>query len=93
LRGLPYFLLITLLACLAAPAAFSATDGVPRMTVQELKAKMDRGEDVLIIDVRTGNDYERSRIKIKGAMRISIVNMEDKARGLPKDKEIVTYCT
>jgi len=92
-RGLLYFLLITFFAFLVAPAAFSAMDGVPRITAQELKAKMDRGENILIIDVRTGDEYERSRIKIKGAVRISIVNIEDKASELPKDKEIITYCT
>ncbi len=93
LRGLLYLLLITLFACLAAPAAFSAMDGVPKIAVQELKAKMDRGENTLIIDARTGNEYEGSRIKIKGAVRISIVKIEEMAAKLPRDKEIVTYCT
>ncbi len=47
----------------------------------------------MIIDVRTGNDYEGSKIKIKGAVRISIVQMEERYKELPKDKEIITYCT
>jgi rhodanese-related sulfurtransferase len=75
------------------PAVFSAEDNIPRITVQELKAKMEKGEDLLVIDVRTGNDYERSKIKIKGAVRISIVKIEERSRDLPKDKEIITYCT
>jgi len=68
-------------------------DDVPRITVQELKAKMDKGEDLVIIDVRTGDDYERSKIKIKGAVRIPIVKIEDRYRELPEDKQIITYCT
>lgn len=68
-------------------------DVVPKITAQELKAKMDRGEDILVIDSRTGNEYEGSKIKMKGAVRISIVNIEERSKDLPKDKEIVIYCT
>jgi hypothetical protein len=54
-RLIPTALLI--LAVLAAPAAAAvSTDNTPRITVQELKAKQDRGEDIVILDVRTGRD-------------------------------------
>ena len=92
-KGLLFFLSIVFLNHLTVPTVFSAEDNVPRITVQELKAKMDRGENILIIDARTGNEYEGSRIKIKGAVRISIVKIEEMAAKLPRDKEIVTYCT
>jgi len=87
------FLSLFLLNQLAAAAAFSANDSVPRITVQELKAKLDRGEAVVIIDNRTGRDYTDSKIKIKGAIRIPIVQLENRYSELPEDKEIVTYCT
>jgi rhodanese-related sulfurtransferase len=61
--------------------------------VQELKAKMDKGEGLVVVDVRTGKDYEGSKIKIKGAVRIPIVQLEERYRELPMDKEIITYCT
>ena len=93
LKWLFFSLLFFLLNQLIVPLAFSATDAVPRITVQELKAKMDKGEDVVIIDVRAGREYEDSKIKIKGAIRISIVKLEDRSSELPRDKEIVTYCT
>ncbi|HVO67996.1 MAG TPA: rhodanese-like domain-containing protein [Syntrophales bacterium] len=93
LKGLFFSLLFILLNQLIVPAASPATDVVPRITVQELKAKIDRGEDVVIIDVRAGREYEDSKIKIKGAIRISIVKLEDRISELPRDKEIVTYCT
>jgi len=87
------FLFLCSLNQLAAAAAFSANDSVPRITVQELKAKLDRGEAVVIIDNRTGRDYTDSKIKIKGAIRIPIVQLENRYSELPEDKEIVTYCT
>jgi hypothetical protein len=75
------------------PAEAPFIDNVPRITVQELKAKMDRQEDVVILDVRAGRDYDKSRDKIKGAVRISIFQLDDRYRELPINKEIVTYCT
>ena len=92
-KGLLFFLSIVFLNNLTVPAVFSAEDNVPRITVQELKAKMDKGEGVVVVDVRTGNDYERSKIKIKGAVRISIVKIEERYGELPMDKEIILYCT
>lgn len=64
-----------------------------RVTIKELKAKMDRGEGVLILDVRTSASYMESKIKIKGAVRIDPDSIERKYQILPKDKEIITYCT
>jgi hypothetical protein len=52
LEALFLSLLFVVLSQLIVPVVFSAADNVPRITVQELKAKMDKGEDVVIIDVR-----------------------------------------
>jgi rhodanese-related sulfurtransferase len=92
-KGLLFSLCVVFSNHLIAPAVFSATDNVPRITVQELKAKVDKGEDLVIIDVRTGEDYQGSRIKIKGAVRIPIVQLEERYKELPKDKQIILYCT
>ena len=92
-KGLLFFLSIVFLNYLTVPAVFSQADGVPRITVQELKAKMDKGDDLVVVDVRTGQDYADSRIKIKGAVRIPIVQIEERYKELPKDKEIILYCT
>ena len=93
LKGLFLSLLFVLLNQLIASVVLSATDVVPRITVQELKAKMDKGEDIVIIDVRAGREYTDSKIKMKGAVRISIVQLESRINELPRDKEIITYCT
>jgi predicted sulfurtransferase len=93
LKGLFISLFFVLLNQLIASVVLSATDVVPRITVQELKAKIDKGEDIVIIDVRAGREYEDSKIKIKGAVRIPIVKLEDRISELPRDKEIITYCT
>lgn len=82
-----------LLGQLNSPIALSESDIVPRTTIQELKAKMDKGADILIVDVRTGQDYESSTYKIKGAIRIPFPQLESRLKDLPRDKEIVFYCS
>ena len=58
----------------------------------ELKAKMDRGEDFLLVDVREPAEYEI--VSIPGAVLIpkgEILNGSALA-SLPQDKEIVLHC-
>jgi adenylyltransferase/sulfurtransferase len=58
----------------------------------ELKAKMDRGEDFLLVDVREPAEYEI--VSIPGAVLIpkgDILNGSALAQ-LPQDKEIVLHC-
>jgi len=95
LKGWGIPIIVLALNLLMVSVVFSAVeDNVPRMTVQELKTKMDRGEDVLILDFRTGSEYTASKIKIKGAVRIPLHELEDsRYKELPQDKEIIAYCT
>jgi len=87
------FVFVTVLGLLLPNFAFAADDGVPRITKEELKTKMDKGQDIILLDVRTGRSYDGSNVKIKGAMRISPDEVETRYKELAKDKEIVTYCT
>lgn len=67
---------------------------IPRITVDEVKAKMDRGESMIILDVRQPGAYSSSPRKIPGA---SYVDPNDEqalaafARPLDKKTPIVTY--
>lgn len=80
--------------CIPLLHAFAfAADQNARITKEELRAKMDRGEDILILDVRTGGSYNSSKVKIKGAVRMDPYAADAWADKLPKDKEIITYCT
>lgn len=74
------------------PPAKSEAD-THRITVQQLKQKMDANEDIVILDVRSNNSYNTSNVKIRGAIRIDPDQIEAKLKELPKDKEIITYCT
>ena len=67
---------------------------VPRTTVDELKSMMDRGEPVIILDVRRQEAYASSNKKIKGAVRLDPENdiaIKEFAKGLDKNSTIVAY--
>ena len=64
-----------------------------RITIHQLKRKMDAKEDIVIIDTRKGSSYGGSTVKIKGAIHITDDELEVKMKDLPKGKEIITYCT
>jgi len=64
-----------------------------RITVRQLKRMMDAKEEVVIVDNRNGSSYVGSTVKIKGAIHMTIDELEAKMKDLPKNKLIVTYCT
>jgi rhodanese-related sulfurtransferase len=64
---------------------------VPPITKDELKAKLG-SPDLVLIDVRTGSDWEKSDEKITGALRMDPGTVDTWVGTLPKDKEIVLYC-
>ncbi len=59
------------------------------VTVRELKAMMDSGEDIQVIDVREQNEYEFCNI---GAEHIPMGEIIQKADQLSKDKKVIIHC-
>jgi adenylyltransferase/sulfurtransferase len=57
---------------------------------EELKAKLDRGEPVVLIDVREPDEWAVNRIE--GATLIPLATLPKKARELDPSTEIVAYC-
>jgi len=58
------------------------------VTVRELKAMMDSGEDIQVIDVREQNEYEFCNI---GAEHIPMGEIIQKADQLSKDKKVIIH--
>ena len=87
-----------LLAVLGIIAVFVACTNVqsandaPRISQEELKAKLG-SPDLILIDVRTKKDWDVSSGKIIGAIRMDPDTFDDWAGSLAKDKEIVLYCS
>ena len=77
-----------------ASAAFcSGVDDVARITPVELSARIAKGEMVVVVDVRSSGSYERSAVKIRGAVRVSLNDLGKMSSGFAPDSALVFYCT
>jgi hydroxyacylglutathione hydrolase len=63
-----------------------------RIASEEVKARMDRGEKPFFVDVREDNAWERSGVKIAGALRMPEEEVERRLNELPQDRPIIVYC-
>ena len=65
---------------------------IARISPEELKGKIDGGEDVLIVDLRHSLDFEANPETIPGALHIDAAELEEAADVIPRDREIVLFC-
>ena len=65
----------------------------PRITVDQLKHRMDAGEEFTFLDVRNPHAWAESDSMLPGALRVSLDHFEEQLPRIPKNKPIVTYCT
>ena len=63
-----------------------------RMTPSELKRRLEAGDQLMIVDLRTPLDIETTACGIPGARRISPESLDDPHQLGPKDREVVFYC-
>ena len=63
-----------------------------RITPEELKQKLDAGEDIMVIDVRHSRDFEADPNVIPGAVRIPLDQLESPPNVMD-GREVVIYCT
>ena len=75
------------------PQQASENDDVERITVDELKAKIARNELLTIIDDRSEGSYEASEAQIKGSIRMTVDEIQSRLKEVPRNREIITYCT
>ena len=64
-----------------------------RITAQELKKRMEAGEDFTVIDVRNPQAWASSNVMLPEAIRVTLDDLEKHLPEISKSKPIVTYCT
>ena len=64
-----------------------------RITVEEAKIRMDRGEPLTFIDARNADAWAKTAVKLPGAIRIPADEADKHLSEIPKDRAILTYCT
>jgi len=92
--ALVLFAFIAGFSCKSEPTSPTIPDNisdVPRVTVRDLKARLDGGEAIIIVDVRSKESYDQEHIP--GAIHIPYADTGSRLAEFPKDRDIVFYCT
>jgi membrane protein DedA with SNARE-associated domain len=66
---------------------------IARITLDELKAKLDRNESVFVVDLRHRIDVQAEPTGIPGAVHMEPSELEQAAASIPRDRDVVVYCT
>ena len=64
-----------------------------RVTVDEIKERMDRGEQFTFVDSRNPQAWAEAETKLPGAIRVPADEVEQHFAEIPHDKTVITYCT
>lgn len=74
----------------AVRSHFEARDPVEPIGCEELRRRLEAGEDVLLVDVRPRREYEAGHIA--GAVSVPLGDLAQRLDELPEDLEIIAYC-
>jgi len=65
-------------------------DNFNLISVHDLKSKLDKGEKIVILDVRDKRKWDKGHIN--GAKHIYVGYLKDKLDEVPKDRPVIVYC-
>ncbi len=66
---------------------------VSRIAPEELKQEMDDGRAVVIVDLRNEFALDEDSVQIPGALRLTPEEIEVRHEEIPRDRDIILYCT
>ncbi len=66
---------------------------IARLHPRTLKQMMDDGEQFVVVDLRNVHDYEADRRMIPGAIRMNPMEIDLQHLDIPRDRDVILYCT
>ena len=64
-----------------------------RITTDEVKERMDRGEEFAFVDTRNPKAWAESDQKLPNAIRVPAEELDQHLEEIPRDRAVLTYCT
>ncbi|MDQ6653586.1 MAG: rhodanese-like domain-containing protein [Acidobacteriota bacterium] len=64
-----------------------------RVTIDEIKDRMDRGEQFTFVDTRNPKAWGEAATRLPGAVRVPAEEIEQHLSEIPHDRTVITYCT
>jgi rhodanese-related sulfurtransferase len=65
------------------------TNGIPQLSVKDLKRRIDAGEKLFLLDVREPFEYQIANL---GARLIPQNDVPNRLAEIPRDREIIVHC-
>jgi rhodanese-related sulfurtransferase len=66
---------------------------VTRVTVEEVRERMERGEPFAFLDTRNPQAWGEADTKLPGAIRVPADEVKQHLSEIPRDRAVITYCT
>ena len=64
-----------------------------RITTDEVRERLDRGEQFAFVDTRNPTAWAESDKKLPNALRVPADELDQHLDEIPKDRAVITYCT
>ena len=64
-----------------------------RITPEEVKERLESNEDLLVLDIRSNFELEVEPQTIPGAFHLPLDQLIGNGKDLPRDRDIILYCT
>jgi rhodanese-related sulfurtransferase len=64
-----------------------------RVTIDEIKERLDRGEEFTFVDTRNAEAWNGATTKLPGAIRVPADQVEQHLSEISHDRTVITYCT
>lgn len=66
---------------------------IARITPEELKQRLEAGEDIVVVDLRHSMEFDADGVTIPGALRLLPEEFDLRHQEIPRDRDVVLYCT
>jgi len=66
---------------------------IARISPEDLQRKLQAGEQVMIVDLRHPRDVESQGSKLPGALRMAPTELDARHQEIPRDRDIILYCS
>lgn len=66
---------------------------IARITVDELRRMQEAKEDIFVVDLRSEIDLQQDPMLIAGAIHFFPKDMETRHQEIPRDRDVVLYCS
>jgi len=64
-----------------------------RITVDELHQKQEAGENPVVLDLRAPAELDQDPSLIRGAVHMTMEEVERRQQEIPRDRDIILYCS